>query len=136
MLRILWLALLALSACEVAPSAGPCSGMDAATCAISHFESVVGVGKIGDACTDTVMSAQFVNYGPAYLQWQCGSSVPCVGCVLDYRADGPQIGLATSDMGQTTATAAHELMHVILECTSSDHDPDPGHRKDVWGNLN
>lgn len=135
MIRALFVVAVALTACEVAPTAGPCTGLDAATCAVSHFESVVGAGKIGDACTDTVLSAQFVTYGAAYLQWQCDSPDPCVGCVLEYRADGPLIGLASSDMGQATATAAHELMHVILQCTSWDHDPDRAHRKTVWGDL-
>lgn len=85
---------------------------------------------------ETVLSAQIVTFEPITLQSQCGSPYPCDGCLLDYRADGPLIGVSSSDSGQTVRVAAHELMHVILQCTSSDHDPDAAHRKAVWGELN
>ena len=120
-------------------STGICGQRGADECAIELW-SQVELGRAGHSvelsstCRETVESTQIITKPASDMQALCGSGGTKVdGCLVHYAQDGSTAYVSDTESGQTVETSAHELMHVILECTQG--DPDFFHKHGFWAGL-
>lgn len=119
-----------------------CGNLEASECAIREFRAGLhssSSGNIGNC--EAVMQATIVQtVSSEEVTSKCGLGFAVSGCMLDYTSEGATILLADTEHGQSNDTLAHEMLHVLLECTSSGPsykgDSDAGHKGTAWKNLN
>jgi hypothetical protein len=132
--KLFALTVLFAAACSSVDENGVCGSEDASECAVQEFKAHLGAGSKADigSCMETLMASTFTTKPANDMDGLCKAG-NVVGCMSHYSVDGATILVADSTDGQSKITAAHEMMHVLLQCVSG--DPDAHHRKAAWTNI-